>query len=188
FFASRRRHTRSLCDWSSDVCSRFLALAETLGPCYPPPGVDFGPAAHPFGYQCGMSPKRPSSPLAGRRPQHWEAEPGVGGPPEAFVPPQNSHGRNSHVTADFPCAGQDDAHAVEIMGVCGVADRFQLSGHLRSPSDGPGLPPTWFSVRRCPPPSGGFLEPPNFLPRVVKEPYIRPLFGGEGKPCTDLPL
>src|SRR5260221_8857282 len=25
FFASRRRHTRSLCDWSSDVCSSDLA-------------------------------------------------------------------------------------------------------------------------------------------------------------------
>ena len=24
FFASRRRHTRSLCDWSSDVCSSDL--------------------------------------------------------------------------------------------------------------------------------------------------------------------
>ena len=27
FFSSRRRHTRSLCDWSSDVCSSDL---ETL--------------------------------------------------------------------------------------------------------------------------------------------------------------
>src|SRR5260221_12313598 len=26
-FSSRRRHTRSLCDWSSDVCSSDLALA-----------------------------------------------------------------------------------------------------------------------------------------------------------------
>src|SRR5438034_7578983 len=40
FFSSRRRHTRSLCDWSSDVCSSDLdddqgfvgpALAELLG-------------------------------------------------------------------------------------------------------------------------------------------------------------
>src|SRR5438132_4315491 len=32
FFSSRRRHTRSLCDWSSDVCSSDLArvLAEPL--------------------------------------------------------------------------------------------------------------------------------------------------------------
>src|SRR5437588_6467631 len=29
FFSSRRRHTRSLCDWSSDVCSS--DLAEGLG-------------------------------------------------------------------------------------------------------------------------------------------------------------
>src|SRR5260221_2355748 len=26
FFSSRRRHTRSLCDWSSDVCSSDLLL------------------------------------------------------------------------------------------------------------------------------------------------------------------
>src|SRR5436190_14878984 len=26
FFSSRRRHTRSLCDWSSDVCSSDLGL------------------------------------------------------------------------------------------------------------------------------------------------------------------
>src|SRR5436190_11842163 len=29
FFSSRRRHTRSLCDWSSDVCSSDLGLVET---------------------------------------------------------------------------------------------------------------------------------------------------------------
>src|SRR5438034_11273198 len=29
FFSSRRRHTRSLCDWSSDVCSSDLLLAYT---------------------------------------------------------------------------------------------------------------------------------------------------------------
>src|SRR5260221_8717025 len=28
FFSSRRRHTRSLCDWSSDVCSSDLGLAR----------------------------------------------------------------------------------------------------------------------------------------------------------------
>src|SRR5436190_2661997 len=28
FFSSRRRHTRSLCDWSSDVCSSDLLVAE----------------------------------------------------------------------------------------------------------------------------------------------------------------
>src|SRR5260221_7343957 len=32
FFSSRRRHTRSLCDWSSDVCSSDLKVAarETM--------------------------------------------------------------------------------------------------------------------------------------------------------------
>src|SRR5262252_5397460 len=29
FFSSRRRHTRSLCDWSSDVCSSDLRLLST---------------------------------------------------------------------------------------------------------------------------------------------------------------
>src|SRR5260221_8304813 len=28
FFSSRRRHTRSLCDWSSDVCSSDLLTAQ----------------------------------------------------------------------------------------------------------------------------------------------------------------
>ena len=28
FFSSRRRHTRSLCDWSSDVCSSDLNLMQ----------------------------------------------------------------------------------------------------------------------------------------------------------------
>src|SRR5476649_1837274 len=28
FFSSRRRHTRSLCDWSSDVCSSDLVYVE----------------------------------------------------------------------------------------------------------------------------------------------------------------
>src|SRR5260221_8684023 len=30
FFSSRRRHTRSLCDWSSDVCSSDLATTPNL--------------------------------------------------------------------------------------------------------------------------------------------------------------
>src|SRR5437588_6963105 len=32
FFSSRRRHTRSLCDWSSDVCSSDLGRSGELGP------------------------------------------------------------------------------------------------------------------------------------------------------------
>src|SRR5438034_6431797 len=31
FFSSRRRHTRSLCDWSSDVCSSDLRPCSALG-------------------------------------------------------------------------------------------------------------------------------------------------------------
>src|SRR5260221_6339429 len=30
FFSSRRRHTRSLCDWSSDVCSSDLSQQEDV--------------------------------------------------------------------------------------------------------------------------------------------------------------
>src|SRR5437588_7641039 len=44
FFSSRRRHTRSLCDWSSDVCSSDLrstptsSLANPFSPLDPGPG------------------------------------------------------------------------------------------------------------------------------------------------------
>src|SRR5260221_1391239 len=30
FFSSRRRHTRSLCDWSSDVCSSDLQVSDEI--------------------------------------------------------------------------------------------------------------------------------------------------------------
>src|SRR5947207_4516756 len=50
FFSSRRRHTRSLCDWSSDVCSSDLALslakvAQAARPGWEnprPPGMEAG--------------------------------------------------------------------------------------------------------------------------------------------------
>src|SRR5260370_30478680 len=32
FFSSRRRHTRFKCDWSSDVCSSDLGMADKLMP------------------------------------------------------------------------------------------------------------------------------------------------------------
>src|SRR5947207_7791442 len=32
FFSSRRRHTRSLCDWSSDVCSSDLNSVSAMRP------------------------------------------------------------------------------------------------------------------------------------------------------------
>src|SRR5260221_13590424 len=37
FFSSRRRHTRSLCDWSSDVCSSDLLRLFARGLCAPLP-------------------------------------------------------------------------------------------------------------------------------------------------------
>src|SRR5438034_5398130 len=39
FFSSRRRHTRSLCDWSSDVCSSDLLVRSTDN-CVHRQGVD----------------------------------------------------------------------------------------------------------------------------------------------------
>src|SRR5438034_9460985 len=38
FFSSRRRHTRSLCDWSSDVCSSDLLAKANIVPVY---GLDY---------------------------------------------------------------------------------------------------------------------------------------------------
>src|SRR5438034_10426108 len=49
FFSSRRRHTRSLCDWSSDVCSSDLPGSGVFGRtamdwvdrgAYQPPGME----------------------------------------------------------------------------------------------------------------------------------------------------
>src|SRR5438034_10515742 len=46
FFSSRRRHTRSLCDWSSDVCSSDLGGVRTaVPPCEGGPGAGRGVAA-----------------------------------------------------------------------------------------------------------------------------------------------
>src|SRR5436190_11979258 len=40
FFSSRRRHTRSLCDWSSDVCSSDLPITSfAKNPHGIPPGL-----------------------------------------------------------------------------------------------------------------------------------------------------
>src|SRR5471030_3350420 len=38
FFSSRRRHTRCLSDWSSDVCSSDLRPAPRVAPSPPPAG------------------------------------------------------------------------------------------------------------------------------------------------------
>src|SRR5207248_7107710 len=55
FFSSRRRHTRSYGDWSSDVCSsdlrRFVAeMPVERGARHPepPPGLAEGEGAHPL--------------------------------------------------------------------------------------------------------------------------------------------
>src|SRR5947207_4369843 len=62
FFSSRRRHTRSLCDWSSDVCS------SDLDSRFRPPADDRGRAARESGGgQRGVFPGHgaPSGVLAG---------------------------------------------------------------------------------------------------------------------------
>src|SRR5260221_9553079 len=42
FFSSRRRHTRSLCDWSSDVCSSHLKASSIPDRHHPPPAAYSG--------------------------------------------------------------------------------------------------------------------------------------------------
>src|SRR5260221_7735810 len=41
FFSSRRRHTRSLCDWSSDVCSSDLKIRASISDILPVDGANF---------------------------------------------------------------------------------------------------------------------------------------------------
>src|SRR5215218_3503091 len=45
FFSSRRRHTRSLCDWSSDVCSSDLRCASRAGTSFLQAGLRFAGGA-----------------------------------------------------------------------------------------------------------------------------------------------
>src|SRR5699024_11906071 len=61
FFSSRRRHTRSKRDWSSDVCSSDLHLCGLF------PAVDFLDVVTPA----------PGKSTAGNRPQRWRQEGGL---------------------------------------------------------------------------------------------------------------
>src|SRR5438034_6614367 len=62
FFSSRRRHTRSLCDWSSDVCSSDLSvMCRSSGFAAFARGFAFGLAlvlalAFAFGFAIAYSP------------------------------------------------------------------------------------------------------------------------------------
>src|SRR5438034_6106119 len=52
FFSSRRRHTRSLCDWSSDVCSSDLRVrvpVVVLDPLHVVALEELGDAEHALG-------------------------------------------------------------------------------------------------------------------------------------------
>src|SRR5438034_10013409 len=70
FFSSRRRHTRSLCDWSSDVCSYDLALPERLDRVA-------GPHAHDLAH--GERPAAPERREIGRASCRERVEISVGG-------------------------------------------------------------------------------------------------------------
>src|SRR5260221_436214 len=65
FFSSRRRHTRSLCDWSSDVCSSDLLgllrapsfeIPEIGAPLVPAPWRDINTMTIAFGHGLSVSP------------------------------------------------------------------------------------------------------------------------------------
>src|SRR5579871_6945542 len=79
FFSSRRRHTRSLRDWSSDVCSSDLRCYQTIEgvtmPCYLRVGHE-GP------HEC-----YPLRGPADRGPIQWVKEQGPAGhPPGTWTP------------------------------------------------------------------------------------------------------
>src|SRR5260221_5496064 len=60
FFSSRRRHTRSLCDWSSDVCSSDLRSGAAETARWPKQSRRFGPLRDCFGHRAvSAAPDRP---------------------------------------------------------------------------------------------------------------------------------
>src|SRR5690349_24674197 len=62
FFSSRRRHTRSLRDWSSDVCSSDLALEKTpREPFVPRPFLESAWENVELPIDCGQTLTRPRS-------------------------------------------------------------------------------------------------------------------------------
>src|SRR5262249_57922900 len=77
FFSSRRRHTRLVSDWSSDVCSSDLAMGAFPAPGGPPPGGGFG-APPPGGFG-----GPPGDPGFGAAPGGYGAPPAPGG----YAPP-----------------------------------------------------------------------------------------------------
>src|SRR5947207_11023311 len=71
FFSSRRRHTRSLCDWSSDVCSSDLLKA--ISPwCCPASGARTRSATwqRQSRHSRSRRPRRPDAKLRKRKPKH----------------------------------------------------------------------------------------------------------------------
>src|SRR5438874_11911795 len=74
FFSSRRRHTRSLRDWSSDVCSSDLALASGalafFGDRYPEQNVRVVTIPDP-GSPRGFYSKRSEERRVGKECRYW---------------------------------------------------------------------------------------------------------------------
>src|SRR5437588_10379485 len=78
FFSSRRRHTRSLCDWSSDVCSSDLtdpALRANPYPEVTDPACRL-PLPTLFQHARGCSPWRPAADMGTARREIYTLSPG----------------------------------------------------------------------------------------------------------------
>src|SRR5437764_15345678 len=69
FFSSRRRHTRYIGDWSSDVCSSDLRRENEKG-------ADCTPESQVSGGRTGWSSESPTPTATGRgrRPSRWRSE------------------------------------------------------------------------------------------------------------------
>src|SRR5215218_10767477 len=96
FFSSRRRHTRSLCDWSSDVCSSDLGQR-------PHAASPTGPAPHAESQGAGRSEERrvgKGVDLGGRRiikkKKKKNNTTGMQHTKEGQLPPQNARGTNTN--------------------------------------------------------------------------------------------
>src|SRR5207249_6763305 len=72
FFSSRRRHTRSKRDWSSDVCSSDLAIRRVADPLFPVPRR----SSRAWPSHSQTSPPPPGPPLGTSRGRYYTPAPG----------------------------------------------------------------------------------------------------------------
>src|ERR1035438_10707415 len=127
FFSSRRRHTRCLSDWSSDVCSSDLTVRRhpRAGADLHPPGLGAGAMAFPL--SCRPSPAR----HLGRRSGSYCAL-GAGVGPIAAENPKADleipyHGPTQRWSAQL-CIGP-----AAVLGDSRVASRRRRSGRWHVP-------------------------------------------------------